>query len=75
MTNWTYQFIVCGENVTGNEHYLFTIKDEDTCLLVSDTRLEGTGDSTIISQIYSTIITIVTLLRNSPEILTFWINL
>ena len=54
MSNWTYQFIVCSENVTGNEHYLFTIKDEDTCLLVTDEN-NKLGDSTFLSQLMSLI--------------------
>ena len=58
MSYWIYQFIVCGENVTGNEHYLFTIKDEDTCLLVSDTG----GEREDLTEGSNTLITILSRL-------------
>jgi hypothetical protein len=35
MSEWDYEFVVCGDNRTGEEHYLFTLKDEDTCLRVT----------------------------------------
>ena len=36
MTTWDYDLVVCGGNITGEEHYLFTIQGEDTCLIVKE---------------------------------------
>jgi len=34
MSEWDYELAVCGDNQTGAEHYLFTLNEEDTCLIV-----------------------------------------
>ena len=36
MSEWDYELVVCGDNQTGEEHYLFTLNGEDTCLIAKE---------------------------------------